>query len=1036
MGPPSRMQRSVAGVLLAGLWAWAGLSAAAAPFRAFGVADGLPASQVQAIAQDRAGYLWLATPDGLARYDGLGFTVWRQVPGSPGALPGNAVQSVFVDGNDQVWVAVQGHGLWRFDRDGQRFQPAAASPAPPAGGLPPPATRLRDREGALWQGGPSGLRRLAAGEGDAAWPAPAFGRAVLALFEDREGGLWFGTRDDGLLALPAAWRSFAFLPAAGPAAPAMPLVADAGAGRAWVARGASLVQLDLRQAREQAPVLRPALPALPITALLARADGSLWLAQGATLSRLVPGATPATWRRQRLPDAGGAVVQLLEAADGRVWVVGGSGIEWRDGEGARLGGVPGAASGRLWPGPDGQPWQATATGLARWVPGASRFEPVAGVPPGPVLDLLAEADGRVWVAGLGRLSSLQWAGGRLRLRLSFGAGDGVPAALGARLARDPRGALWLATPRGLLRLEPEGRQLRRFGVGDGLAVQELGDAALYIGADGLGLASTRRGHQLFDTRRLDRRDRSPPPLVLESIGVQRGENLLALPAAATLLRLQPGDRDLRVVARLVSFVDAPAHRYRFRLEGYDPGWVDVGAAGERVFPRLAAGSYPLEVRGAVSDGAWSEPRRLTLLVDPPWWGTRTALAALGVAVLGLLAWVALFHRARLRRREAWQLARARQQLAEQNSEAKTRFLATLGHEIRTPMTGVLGMAELLQGGELQPRQRAQVEAIQVAGRHLLRLVNDALDLARIEAGKLTLEDSPFALRSLLSELVGLLRPLAEAKGLAFSLRCDAAVPAHLRGDATRVRQILLNLASNAIKFCERGELAIHVGPRQPQGIVIVVRDTGPGLGTEQQARLFRRFEPGQPASADGRYGGSGLGLAISQELAAAMGGSISVRSEAGRGASFRVELPLPAVQPPPSPETVPVPANPASRKLLLVEDDAVVAAVVSGLLERQGHRVVHAAHGLAALSELQAGDFDLALLDLDLPGLDGFELARLLRAQGRRLPLLALTARADAGAEPQARAAGMDGFLRKPVTGAMLAEALAAMEPARAPGPG
>ena len=121
MGPPSRMQRSVALLLLAGLLGWAGLSAAAAPFRHFGVADGLPSSQVQAIAQDRAGYLWLATPDGLARYDGLGFTVWRQVPGQPGALPGNAVESVSVDGDDQVWVAVQGQGLWRFDRDGRGF---------------------------------------------------------------------------------------------------------------------------------------------------------------------------------------------------------------------------------------------------------------------------------------------------------------------------------------------------------------------------------------------------------------------------------------------------------------------------------------------------------------------------------------------------------------------------------------------------------------------------------------------------------------------------------------------------------------------------------------------------------------------------------------------------------------------------------------------------------------------------------------------------------------------------------------------------
>ncbi|MBW8312092.1 MAG: hypothetical protein K0M64_08675, partial [Rhizobium sp.] len=501
----------MAAVLLAGLLAWAGLAAAAAPFRSFGVADGLPSSQVQAIAQDRAGYLWLATPDGLARYDGLGFTVWRQVPGQPGSLPGNAVESVFVDGEDQVWVAVQGQGLWRFDRDGRRFLPAAASPVSPVDGLPAPVTRLRDREGALWEGGPAGLQRIAPGGVVAAWPAPAFGRAVLALFEDRGGGLWFGTRDDGLLALPATWRSFAFLPATGTEADAAPLLADAGEAGAWVARGASLRLLDLGAGRERTPSVLPALSPSPITALLARADGSLWLAQGAALSRLVFDAQAAAWRRQSLPTAGGAVAKLLEASDGRVWLVGAAGIEWRDGDGAKLGGLPGPPPGPLWRGPDGQAWVAVGNGLARWVPGAASFEPVAGAPPGPVLDLLAEPDGSVWLAGMGRLSRLQWERGRLHPQRSFGPGDGVPAALGARLARDPRGALWLATPRGLLRLEPEGRQLRRFGVGDGLVVQELGGAALHVGADGLGVVAPRRGPQLLDTRRLARPAPPPPP---------------------------------------------------------------------------------------------------------------------------------------------------------------------------------------------------------------------------------------------------------------------------------------------------------------------------------------------------------------------------------------------------------------------------------------------------------------------------------------------------------------------------------------------
>jgi signal transduction histidine kinase len=514
---------------------------------------------------------------------------------------------------------------------------------------------------------------------------------------------------------------------------------------------------------------------------------------------------------------------------------------------------------------------------------------------------------------------------------------------------------------------------------------------------------------------------------VQSLHVAREGRELALDPSGPLLRLHAGDRDVRVRVRPALRVrGGAAPRQRLWLQGHEPGWTDLPPSGERVYPQLSPGRLRLRLAAAGADGRWSERKGLTLLVEPPWWRSQQALASAGLLVLAGVAWVAWLRRARRDRREAWRLAQARQQLAEQHSEAKSRFLATLGHEIRTPMTGVLGMAELLQGSVLDPQQRHQVDAIQRAGRHLLRLVNDALDLARIEAGKLVLDDAPFELAPLLHDVAGLLQPLAQAKSLGFSLRCDPGLPPALRGDATRVRQILFNLGHNAIKFCEQGCVALEVSPRAAGGIVLRVSDSGPGLSEDQQARLFRRFECGAPREGD-HGGGSGLGLAICRELAAAMGGSIRVRSETGRGAEFEVELLLAAAEPPAAIGATragtdqPAPA----LQLLLVEDDAVVAEVVCGLLARLGHRVVHAPHGLAALAELDVARFDLALLDLDLPGIDGLALARLIRGQGLALPLLALTARADADAEPAARAAGMDGFLRKPVTGEILAEAIA-----------
>ncbi|MBP6596807.1 MAG: response regulator [Arenimonas sp.] len=512
---------------------------------------------------------------------------------------------------------------------------------------------------------------------------------------------------------------------------------------------------------------------------------------------------------------------------------------------------------------------------------------------------------------------------------------------------------------------------------------------------------------------------APSPLRL-----QRGAQDIAMAPGSRWLRLPAGDRDFTV--RLPSGSPAAGpQRYRIWLQGHDQGWRRFDANGVRRYRGLAPGSYRLRTAVANGTGAWQELPVVSLLVQAPWWQNQVTLAAVALGLALALAWWGWLRRARGRRREAWRLAQARQQLAEQHSEAKSRFLATLGHEIRTPMTGVLGMAELLQSSALNVQQRHQVDAIERAGRHLLRLVNDALDLARIEAGKLVLEDAAFEVRPLLDEVAGLLLPLARAKSLGFSLHCEPAVAVALRGDATRVRQILFNLGHNAIKFCESGEVAVQVSAERPSGLRLAVRDTGPGLSAGQQARLFRRFEPG---AGDGMpaCGGSGLGLAICSELAAAMGGSITVRSEVGAGADFLVTLPLPtAALPAPTAALAPAVAHPL--RLLLVEDDPGVADVVVGLLEREGHAVVHAPHGLAALAELEISAFDAALLDLDLPGIDGMALARLVRERGLPLPMLALTARVDAEAEPGARAAGMGGFLRKPVSGERLAEAIAAL---------
>ncbi|MBP6797785.1 MAG: response regulator, partial [Luteimonas sp.] len=868
--------------------------------------------------------------------------------------------------------------------------------------------------------------------------------------EDREGGLWFASLDTGLWHLPANWRDFTVLrrqiddPSS--AANAFVLgVAPAGDDGLWlVGNGGVLDWLDPDSGRIEHRLRAVCGDLLPYSVREMR-DRSVWIGCRSALTRFVPATGEVQrWRYDDAQDPApmDIVQQIAEQRDGSVWLGAEDVIQQRAADGRILERIT-AGDGRgfgtnsglqqIGLGPDGALWVATRGGLLMWNDGERRFERLPGGPDWHVFAFGFGPGDVVWLGGNGILASYRWTGAGLVAERTVDAKQGLPAVAPGGLTVDDAGVVWMTTTRGLVRFDPQHGRLRVYGVLDGLPSQEFSDYPFRPSARGYVGVGTADGLLLFHPRLVQAGKRSPT-LSIGSISVRRGEETVELAHESPIL-LRHDDRDLRVAARLLSFTDAHGHRYRYRLNGYDGDWVEVDAGGERLFPRLPYGDYQLEVQARTADDDWTGEQRLEFRIAKPWWLSAWAIAALVLALLLLLWWIAHAYRIRLKRRHAWQLAVHKRELAEQASLAKTRFLATLGHEVRTPMTGVLGMSELLAKTDLDERQRGHVEIIRRAGEHLLRLVNDALDLARIEADRLELDVQPFDLHALVEDTIAFSAPLAQQKGLAFDAAIDRDVPRRVRGDAGRVRQILLNLLGNAIKFTEHGEVRLQVRTMAPAGVRLTVSDTGPGLNEEQKQRLFRRFEQAEGVRTSARYGGSGLGLAISQELAAAMGGRIVVDSTPGVGTSFSVELPFEATDA----EGVAGAASavdalpPGTLSLLLVEDDATVAQVVAGLLESQGHRVKHVAHGLAALAEIAAQAFDAALLDLDLPGIDGLTLAQLMRQKGFARPLVAVTARADAEAEAQTQQAGFDAFLRKPVTGDMLAAALgAAMAKGRA----
>jgi signal transduction histidine kinase/CheY-like chemotaxis protein len=409
----------------------------------------------------------------------------------------------------------------------------------------------------------------------------------------------------------------------------------------------------------------------------------------------------------------------------------------------------------------------------------------------------------------------------------------------------------------------------------------------------------------------------------------------------------------------------------------------------------------------------------------PWHSDGAWLGCLAALLLAL-ALIARAYRARTRRRRAWQTA-------ERGSAAKSDFLVTMAHEIRTPMTGVLGMTELLLQTSLDATQRGYADAIHNSGRILLRLVNDALDLASIEAGKFELDDLALDLHALTHEVAALTFPPAQSKGLQCTLRIDADAPRGVRGDALRIQQVLLNIVNNAIKYTPHGSVQLALMRGQDGTTQFQICDTGPGIASSLQDRVFRRFEQGEAGQC---HGGSGLGLAICSELVARMGGRIELHSTHGAGSNFRVTLPLreiDLIEPSESEAGLLNPvAGSAALTFLLVTDDSTVATVISGLLNIQGHLVRHAAQSLAALRELDSGDLQAALIDLDLPGVDGLILARMLRARearigGRPLPLIGISARSVSDEEALCLRAGMNALLRQPITGERLFAAVASI---------
>jgi signal transduction histidine kinase/ligand-binding sensor domain-containing protein len=980
------------------------------------------AGQINALHVDGNGALWVGGTLGLARRDTQGNWTWINFPDGPPPV----VHALDADTHG-MRVSTE-RGL--YVQDGGQLQEVEGTAGRSV------TASLRDSRGTLWiaMAGAGLLLIEPSGNAVQVSPRPFLphglpGRHVVRLLEDREGGIWCALADGGLAYVGPGWGRFFLLTYVPGEAIGLPnraasAVARARNGDAWVGGmhgWVTRMSVASETVRERLPDMDAR-----IDALLEAADGTLWVGTARGLRVRWPGTRVA----EPVTGPVGAVTSLVQSPSGTVYAGTRNGGIWQVEPGqSRASPVMVPPSGnhddtRQLMMVGASPWRAGSNGVQWLPPGAPGFEPVSGVESGAV-DALAMSGEDLWVAREESLQLYRWRDGHAVKLRSIDQAAGWPRTDVLSIGVGPRGNLWALGVAGLWTYAPATGEARTLGLTDGLFGAEFTNGNMAVLAGGVTLGATLDGVLGFNPA-ARAHDIPAPQVTLRSVSIRRDNQRIELPVDGRPLHLGWRDSELTVEARALSFVDGADNRYRFRLGGPDEPWLDTGHRGFREFTQPDAGHHRLWVEAAAPHGEWGAmPQPLEVIVERTPWTRPWAWAAYVLAACLLVYATALRTRRAMDRRMQARLARQAHHLAEEANQAKTHFIGVLGHELRTPMTGVLGMAELLASTPLTPVQAGYVRAMRQSGQLLLRLLDNVLDLSRLGLARLELEDAAFDPAALMLDIVAVERPLAEARGLRLLAQLPPSGLCRRLGDEARVRQVLMNLVSNAVKFTGHGHVTVSAFD-EPAGLVFAVADTGPGIAHDDRTRLFERYEQARTPQ---RARGFGLGLAICRELSTLMGGSIELDSTPGKGSTFTVRLPLPAAR-----EEVLAAAPDVTeavvqaRRILLVEDDATVAAVIAGLLRQSGHTVTCAAHALDAMRCVDDSGFDVVLVDLDLPGLDGFGLARWLGQRQPSLPVLAVSARSMGDEEERVAAAGMRGFARKPVDAVILQRLLAGLE--------
>lgn len=1156
-----------------------------------GDAVSLSSDRIFSLTLSRSGDVWIGTQAGLDlwRSDARTLSHFGPPAGATGSLDGKQISQVLETNDGSVWVGTFDAGMMQFDSKGLPLRTFTHGEHADSLSSDDVRALLEDRGGRLWVGTADGLELLNRSNGRFTHfrHVESSGDSlndsyIMSLYEDQAGLVWIGTRTGGVSRWnPRSWEFGGQRPkwvGSGP----VTAFADTRDGRVWIASlDGGLVQFDTRTSEMTTLASlfgrKQGLEQERVMSLRQDRLGTLWIG---TMNGGLKKIT-AEGRYQPIPvrvgdarsTSAAGIMTITEISGGQIWIgTFGGGVNAIDPTTGSIRQLPfgdsaGAVSsaevtaiaedslGNLWIGTMSGLNLANADGRVRKV-FRKQAHDNASLPANSIYAIAIDAQDRVWIAteGGGLVQAVGSPSSPESIRFkAWTREQGLTSDTLYGIVVDAAGDLWLSGNAGLMRFNPTTGAIKAYHREQGLQGEEFAFGAYHRLRDGRVCFGGPGGFNIFDPTRLTE-SHQPPRIALTNVEVLGARMRSATPFwLLKNIPLSYRDSIVSLDFGLLEFGALRHHRLAYRMPGVSDEWIDLGPERRITLTTLPAGEHTLEVRAATSDSPWSpQPFQVTIDRDPAPWQSGWAYAAYATVLLSLIAYRMhrqrqkfrnlAKHRARLEaevQSRTRELLESNRQLAEA-ARAKSDFLDRMSHELRTPMNGVVGMTELLSRTAQSATQVHLTKTIRSSAQILLQIVNDLLDLSKIRAGKVALEQLPIDLGQVLEECTSLFAGAAEAKGIELIVCPPVRVERVLLGDPLRVRQIVMNLVGNAVKFTSQGEVVVRadVQPTVAGRAIarISVTDTGIGMDANAVKRIFEPFSQADETTTR-RFGGTGLGLAICRELSDIMGGEITVESAPQVGSTFHLDLPLTMASTATATEaTFPrhgvrvltrrpslreslsrhlasfglnvIPdenaadddivvldasthlddlkraiadRSPASRLIvlatsamvetlglrtalseqmlvlkpmhqialrealaaaigvesesvaknsqstslalkghvLLVEDDAVNAAVAEGYLEAVGCTCVWVKRGTDAVARTASEHFDLVLMDLNMPDMDGFAATRLIRqreGQGPRVPIVAVTAHDASSHREKCLHADMDDILTKPYT--------------------